>query len=162
LPGWYGLGAALGWLQREAPERFELFVRTKSEAHPWAPSHYMISNAAPAWASTGPSIMRRYAPLTPDASVRERMLAMILTEHAATGAALEAIYGTPLEAARPRIQRVLERRAEALEPLHRQELNLLRDWRDARDAEDVGTANALLPELLLSINAIAAGLGATG
>jgi phosphoenolpyruvate carboxylase len=162
LPGWYGLGAALQRLQREAPERFALLVRAKSETERWAPAHYMISNAATAWASTSPSIMRLYAELTPDAAVRERMLEMILEEHAATGAVLEALYRAPLALARPRIQRVLERRAEALEPLHRHQVSLLRDWRRARDAEDIGAADARLPELLLSINAIAAGLGATG
>jgi len=162
LPGWYGLGGALQRLQREAPERFEQLVQAKSEAHRWAPVHYMISNAATAWASTAPGIMRLYADLTPDASVRDRILAMIFEEHAATGAALEALYRAPLAEARPRIQRVLERRAEALEPLHHHQVKLLQHWRSARDAEDVGTADALLPELLLSINAIAAGLGATG
>jgi phosphoenolpyruvate carboxylase len=162
LPGWYGLGTALERLQRDQPERFELLVRAKSEAHRWPPVHYMISNAATAWASTAPSIMRLYAGLVPDAEVRERIMAMIFAEHAATGAGLEAIYGAPLAAARPDNQRLLERRDEALEPLHRHQVMLLGHWRDARDAEDVGTADALLPELLLSINAIAAGLGATG
>ena len=162
LPGWYGLGAALERLQREAPERFELFVRAKSEAHRWPPVHYMISNAATAWASTAPSIMQLYAGLVPDAEVRERMLAMILAEHAATGAGLEAIYGAPLAVARPESQRLLDRRGEALDPLHRHQVTLLGHWRSARDEDDVGTADALLPELLLSINAIAAGMGATG
>jgi phosphoenolpyruvate carboxylase len=162
LPGWYGLGAALQRLQRAAPERFEMLVHAKSEAHRWAPVHYMISNAATAWAWTAPSIMRRYADLMPDAAVRDRILAMILEEHAATGSGLEAIYRAPLAEARPHIQRALGRRAEALEPLHRHQVSLLRSWRRAREAEDAATAEALLPELLLSINAIAAGLGATG
>jgi phosphoenolpyruvate carboxylase len=94
--------------------------------------------------------------------VRERILAMILEEHGATGAGLEAIYGAPLAVARPGLQRILERRAEALEPLHRHQVQLLGHWRRARDAEDVRAADALLPELLSSINAIAAGVGATG
>ena len=162
LPGWYGLGAALQRLRRDAPERFEQLVRAKSEAHRWAPAHYMISNAATALATTAPSIMRLYAGLTPDALVRERILAMILEEHAATRDGLEAIYGAPLAEARASIQRGLDRRAEALEPLHRHQVKLLGHRRRARDAEDGAAAEALVPELLLSINAIAAGLGATG
>lgn len=46
--------------------------------------------------------------------------------------------------------------------MHRSQVGLLQNWRHAREAEDVATAEAVLPELLLSINAIAAGLGATG
>ncbi len=137
-------------------------MRAKSEAHRWAPAHYLISNAATAWASSAPEIMRLYAELVPDAEVRDRVLAMILEEHEKAGTSLEAIYGAPLAEARPRIQRVLERRAEALLPLHRHQVSLLARWRGARDANDAAAADALLPELLLSINAVAAGLGATG
>ena len=162
LPGWYGLGAGLARLEQEEPELFAALVRAKTETHRWAPVHYMISNAATAWASSAPAIMRLYADLVPDAELRDRLLAMILDEHAQTGARLEAIYGAPLAEARPQSQRVLERRAEALLPLHQHQVSLLARWRDARDAEDAATAEALLPELLLSVNAIAAGIGATG
>ncbi len=162
LPGWYGLGAGLARLEQEEPELFAALVRAKTETHRWAPVHYMISNAATAWASSAPAIMRLYADLVPDAELRDRLLAMILDEHAQTGARLEAIYGAPLAEARPQSQRVLERRAEALLPLHQHQASLLARWRDARDAEDAATAEALLPELLLSVNAIAAGIGATG
>lgn len=162
LPGWYGLGAALTRLEREAPELFLAVVRAKSEAHRWAPVHYMISNAATAWASSAPEIMRLYADLVPDAELRDRLMAVILEEHARAGACLEAIYGAPLAEVRPQNQHVLERRAEALLPLHQHQVSLLARWRRAREAEDATTTEALLPELLLSINAIAAGLGATG
>jgi phosphoenolpyruvate carboxylase len=39
---------------------------------------------------------------------------------------------------------------------------LLRRWRSAVADEDDAAAKALVPQLLLSINAIASGLGATG
>ena len=162
LPGWFGLGAGLARLEQEEPGLFEALVRAKTEAQRWSPVHYMISNAATAWSTSAPAIMHLYADLVPDAPVRDRILAMILDEHAQAGARLEAIYGAPLAEARPRHQRVLERRAEALLPLHRHQMSLLARWRAARDANDTATADALLPELLLSINAIAAGLGATG
>ncbi|RYZ87880.1 MAG: phosphoenolpyruvate carboxylase [Proteobacteria bacterium] len=53
-------------------------------------------------------------------------------------------------------------RAQALEVLHRQQLEQLKAWRTlVKDSDEEG-ANQLLPELLLSINAIASGLRTTG
>jgi phosphoenolpyruvate carboxylase len=46
--------------------------------------------------------------------------------------------------------------------LHRQQIALLREWRAARRLGRDEAAGELLPPLLLSINAIASGLGATG
>ena len=63
---------------------------------------------------------------------------------------------------RPRLSKTLGLRAEALRVLHLQEIALLRRWRDLRKSGDESAADALLPELLLSINAIASGLRTTG
>jgi phosphoenolpyruvate carboxylase len=49
-----------------------------------------------------------------------------------------------------------------LRVLHRQQIDLLTEWRSKRAAQDDAGADALLPELLLSINAIASGLRTTG
>jgi phosphoenolpyruvate carboxylase len=161
LTGWFGLGTALDTLAREAPELFRDLKRAKAEGGDrWPPLHYMASNAANAWAQAAPEIMRLYAELVPDGEVRERLLQRILDEHARTGAILERLYGAPLAEARPRIHRVLEARHRALVPLHHHQVELLRRWREARD--DGGEADALVPTLLLSVNAIAGGLGATG
>jgi phosphoenolpyruvate carboxylase len=75
---------------------------------------------------------------------------------------LAAIYGGPLAAVRPEVQAGIDRRNAALAPLHEAQIALLRDWRAARDAADDAAAAALLPRVLLSVNAIAAGLGSTG
>ncbi len=58
--------------------------------------------------------------------------------------------------------KTLTLRADALRVLHLQEIQLLRRWRGLRKAGDVATAESMLPELLLSINAIASGLRTTG
>jgi hypothetical protein len=39
---------------------------------------------------------------------------------------------------------------------------MLREWRELRQVGDVDAASALLTRLLLSVNAIASGLGGTG
>ena len=61
-----------------------------------------------------------------------------------------------------RLSKTLGLRAEALRVLHLQEIALLRRWRELRNSGDEAAADKLLPELLLSINAIASGLRTTG
>ena len=63
---------------------------------------------------------------------------------------------------RPRMAKTLEIREEPLKVLHHQQIELLREWRAHIDKENQTAADALLPKLLLSINAIASGLRTTG
>ncbi len=58
--------------------------------------------------------------------------------------------------------RTLELRHNALQILHHQEIDLLRRWRELRDSGRETAADEILPNLLLSINAIASGLRTTG
>jgi phosphoenolpyruvate carboxylase len=162
LPGWFGLGTALKTMQENDPDAFAAIVAAKAEATRWPPVHYMISNAATAWATAAPDIMERYAALLDDEALRERILRLILDEHARTGSMLAAIYGAPLREVREGVQQGIDRRNAALEPLHEAQIALLRDWRGALDAEDQQAADALLPRVLLTVNAIASGLGNTG
>jgi len=163
LPGWYGLGSALETLQESAPAEFALIVTAKAEtAARWPPVHYLLSNIATAWMTAAPAIMREYAALVEDVDAGSRILELIEAEYARTGVMLEAVYGAPLAQVRPRIHRVIARRAEALVPLHRHQVVLLARWRDLRARGREADAEALLPQLLLSVNAIAAGLGVTG
>jgi phosphoenolpyruvate carboxylase len=162
LPGWFGLGTALQAMQEREPDAFAAIVAAKAEATRWPPVHAMMSNAATAWATSSPEIMERYAALLDDAPLRERILRLILDEHARTGTMLAAIYGAPLRIARPGVQQGIDRRNAALVPLHEAQIALLRDWRAAGDAGDEPAAAALLPRVLLTVNAIASGLGTTG
>jgi phosphoenolpyruvate carboxylase len=163
LPGWYGLGSALEELATAEPAAFEQLLAAKAEtADRWPPLHYLISNTATAWMMVSRPVMQRYAALVVHEGRRETLLSAIGEEHERTGRMLERIYGGPLADARPRIHRVLARRDEALAPLHEHKVVLLGRWRDLQAAGDEAGAEALLPELLLSVNAIAAGLGVTG
>jgi phosphoenolpyruvate carboxylase len=162
LPGWFGFGTALERLQAAEPELFAAFVRAKASATRWPPVHFLVSNAATAWARASPERMRDYAGLVADRAVAERFLDRALAEHARTGRMLAEIYRAPVAEVRPGVQRRLDLRDAALAPLHAQQIALLRDWR-ARSADgDAAGADALLPDLLLTVNAIASGLGTTG
>jgi phosphoenolpyruvate carboxylase len=162
LPGWYGLGAACSKLRAEDPGLLDDLVRAKDIRHRWEPFHYMISNAATAWATSSPEIMQDYSALVADDAIRSRVLDAILAEHARTGEALELIYGAPVGEARPRIQRMLDLRHSALIPLHRHQVDLLARWRETRENGQQAAERDLLPRVLLTVNAIAAGLGTTG
>jgi phosphoenolpyruvate carboxylase len=162
LPGWFGLGAALTAVRADEPALFADLVAAKAEATRWAPFHYLVSNAATAWAAASPEIMARYADLVEDRALRERFLDAILAEHARTGEALAAIYGAPVAEARPAIQRMIDLRDAALAPLHDRQIALLRQWRADRAAGETEAAEARLRETLVTVNAIASGLGGTG
>ena len=158
LPGWYGLGSALSELREEDPSGFEKLRLSKREESRWAPFHYLISNAATAWATASMPVMKRYVELADEIPQTQTLFAQISEEFERTRDGLEVIYGAPLAEARPNIHRIVTRRAEALEPLHRYQIDLLRAWR-AADGDD---ADRLVPKLLRTINAISSGLGATG
>lgn len=133
-------------------------MRAKAEPTRSPPWHYLVSNVATAWASADPEIMARYAELVEDPSLREARLQQVLDEHRRTGARLAAIYGAPVPAARAEVQRRLDRRNSALAPLHDRQVELLARWRRSPGGE----APAVLEQILLTVNAIASGLGQTG
>jgi phosphoenolpyruvate carboxylase len=58
--------------------------------------------------------------------------------------------------------RTLKLRDAGLRALHMRQVSLLRRWRDLRAGGRGADADALLPTLLLSVNAIASGLRTTG
>jgi phosphoenolpyruvate carboxylase len=106
--------------------------------------------------------MNQYAMLVEDAALRDQFLALITQELERTSRTLEQLYGGALAERRPNIDASLRVRREPLRVLHRQQIALLREWRALRLRGDDDGAAALLPGLLLTVNAIASGLGATG
>lgn len=155
LSGWYGTGTALEWLHQEHPSTFET---VKEENVDWAPLQYVISNVATSLATADPDIMSAYADLVPDSDLRSRFMAPIEAEYDRTRQMLEHLYSGPLAEQRPNVQHFLDLRQQGLKTLHHQQIELLQEWRELPDAED----DEVLPDLLLTVNAIANGLGTTG
>jgi len=158
LSGWYGVGSALDALGRDEPDGLE---GVRQHLYDWAPLHYILSNAATSIAFTDPEVMTEYAELVDDEAIRRRLLERILTERDRTVRALEAAYGGPLHERRPNIHAMAELRRDGLRWLHRQQIALLHRWRDEK-ARSGGSADELQTRLLLTVNAIASGLGGTG
>lgn len=163
LPGWFGVGSALGELKASEPAVFADLAAVK-QARAWPPLDYIFANASTSVLTADPAIMAAYASLVTDGALRQRFLAAIEGEFATTRVMLEELHGGPLEAQRPTLSRSIALRAAALGALHREQIRLLRDWRAAQQGEgaDPGRAEVLLGRLLLVVNAIASGLGTTG
>lgn len=159
LSGWYGVGYALEQLKQQSPQSF---AALGEHLYTWAPLHYVLSNAATSVALTDPLVMRGYAGLVEDAALRARFMEPIEAELGRTRALLEQLYGGPLSERRPNIHGLIELRQESLRRLHAQQLELLLRWRAARRDGHEESAKRLLPQMLLTVNAIANGLGATG
>jgi len=155
LSGWYGTGTALEGLLEEDPDAFD---SVKQQNFIWSPLHYIISNVATSLATASPEIMRQYAGLVQDDDLRDTVMTPIEDEYDRTRRMLERIYSGPLAEKRPNVQLFLDRRKNALRRLHDQQIDLLRQWRHDADSSD----EKLLSKLLLTVNAIANGLGTTG
>jgi phosphoenolpyruvate carboxylase len=159
LSGWYGVGSALEALQAHDPQTF---AAVGEHLLTWAPLHYILSNAASSIAAVDTEVMRSYAALVDDTAIRERILTLILGEYERTRQMLEALYGGPLAERRPNVHGMMQIRREGLLRLHEQQLALLRQWRALQRQRATAEAEHLLPHLLLTVNALATGLGSTG
>ncbi len=155
VPGWFGAGSGLAALDDAEIAEIRAHIRT------WPFLHYVLTNIESSIASTDLGLMRAYADLVEDETLRARFMGIIEGEWNLTQQMLEKIRGRPMADRRPRMLKTLELRAEALRILHLQEISLLRRWRKMR-ATNEAAAETMLPDLLLSINAIASGLRTTG
>jgi phosphoenolpyruvate carboxylase len=156
VPGWFGAGSGLATL--DASQRNVLSENIRARAF----VHYVFTNVESSLASSDLELMRAYAGLVKDDEVRSRIFAMIEEEWHLTQRMLQELRGGQMGSRRPRFARTLDLRADALRVLHGQQIHLLSRWRALGQAGDQVAADAMLPQLLLSINAIASGLRTTG
>jgi phosphoenolpyruvate carboxylase len=153
LSGWYGLGSALEAFKAADTATYRDLL---DHVFDWPPLHYVISNAATSLMTSDEEVIVLYSGLVDDGELRSHFLERILEERKRTIGILEEVYGGTLAVRRPNIARTLELRAPALRPLHARQIDLIRAWR--ADPSDDG----LLSDLLVTVNAIAGGLGSTG
>lgn len=152
LPGWYGSGTALLRLMEESPDEFQ-HLADKFETQPFL--RYLIFNLEASLESAEPDIMRSYASLVKNTSIREEIAGIILKEYNQTQKMLSRLLRQPMEVRRPRFFRTLHARDAGLRLLHQHQVELLETWRKSEDEN-------LLTELLILVNAIASGQRTTG
>ena len=159
LPGWYGVGSAFEEARRREPAAWRLLA---GAARDWPFLSYLLHNIEFSVGAADPALMAEYAGLVEDAEVREPAMRHILAEYERTRAALRELFGGGIEDRRPRMVKAIELRREALLRLHREQIRLLRRWRELQRRGDAEEAECVLPPLLVTVNAIAGGLKTTG
>jgi phosphoenolpyruvate carboxylase len=159
LPGWYGSGSALARLHEEDPEGFAL-LRGMLGKSPLI--RYVLTNIESSLVSANLEIMESYAGLVGDAVLRNEFMGRILSEYDRTTRMLGSLFSGSFEERRPRLAETLGIREGALGMLHRQQIALLREWRGMLAGGETAKAEQLLPDILVSINALASGLRTTG
>jgi len=159
LPGWYGVGSAFDSVCGEDEGRWRVLAQAASE---WPFLSYVLHNVEFSVAAADVEIMTEYAGLVEDCTVRERILDKILGEYRRTEQVLDKLYPRERATRRPRLVKAVAMRRNALIRLHREQIALLRDWRDAARADQKEESERILPALLATVNAIAGGLKTTG
>ena len=159
LPGWFGAGSALLRLKQEHPD---VFQRWSEQARGLPFLRYVFTNIDESLASANQEIMTDYAGLVTDEKIRATFLETIASEFHLTRDMLTEIFRRPFAQRRPRMVRTLQKREQALRVLHDQQIALLREWRARCNAGDTSGAEDMIPDLLISINAISSGLRTTG
>lgn len=159
LSGWYGVGYALEKLQQTDPKTFNSLSTSMTS---WAPLHYLISNVATSLTACDLNVMRSYAGMVDDEKLRKSCMDPIEAELDRTSRMIELVYGGKLADRRPNVQRMMQLRSTGLRVLHDQQISLLKMWRSYHRMNQPQAAEQLIPQLLLTVNAIASGLGTTG
>ncbi|HEY8256827.1 MAG TPA: phosphoenolpyruvate carboxylase [Gemmatimonadales bacterium] len=158
VPGWYGVGSGiLTFLQVRGDRGANLIQRMLSDSRLF---RLIVDEVEKTLSYVDLGLAREYADLVPDARVRDEIFGMIEDEyHRTVEAVLRIGGGRELNERFPRFRRRLARRMGTLNQVSRQQVELLRRFRESGGDR---TQEEQLSALLLSINCIAAGFGATG
>jgi len=159
LPGWFGVGSGLEKLKETDPAGFEELKKALPASTFLS---YVLTNVETNLASANLDLMRDYAGLVEDKELKKRFLGMAFEEFEKTREMLAELFQGQMADRRPRMAKTLDIREAPLRVLHQQQIDLLRQWRNHLANDRRTAADALLPKLLLSINAIASGLRTTG
>jgi phosphoenolpyruvate carboxylase len=158
ITGWYGVGSALSSLLQVRGQQGEALL-----PHLFRDSRLfrlIIDEVEKTLLLVDLDIARDYANLVEDEGVRDMVFSMIEQEYRLTCEMVLRVSGGGEIAERfPEYRRALSARLPAVNEVSRMQVELLRRFRNAAsDAEREAYKSALL----LSINTVAAGLGATG
>jgi len=158
ISGWYGIGSTLQKLRKEKPEYYdELCMLKKTNQF----VRYTLTNIDTALASTDEEVIKIYANLVEDVTVRDTILSLLLNELELTKNELGELIGSSHKERRKNHYYSTLLRAEALKPLHKEQVRLLKLWRQSQENSSVNEEK-YLHDILMSINAIANALGNTG
>jgi phosphoenolpyruvate carboxylase len=155
LTSWYGVGSTLHFLYEHHQEKFN---RLSELLHTDPFVRYVLTNIDTSLAATDEAIINLYSGLVEDQLIKENILSKILNELKLTREMMSKLIRRPLQERRSNHYYSTLLRADALENLHINQVQLLKEW---RNNESTGKS-VILINLLKSINAIANAMGNTG
>lgn len=122
---------------------------------------YVFTNIDTSLATTDEEIMKLYAGLVQNESVKTEILTLILNELNKTRELMQELLGRSMKVRRKNHFYSTALRAEALDVLHKNQVINLRKWRET-DYHSEAEKERDLSELLISVNAISNAMGTTG
>jgi phosphoenolpyruvate carboxylase len=158
VPGWYGIGSGLeAFMEVRGPRGEALLRRMFKDSRLF---RLIIDEVEKTLAQVDLDMARAFAGLHPDADVRDTIFALVEEEyHRSVATVLRVSEGRELAERFPRFLRKLARRMPTINQAGRLQIELLGRYRSAETDEE---RSETLQQLLLSINCVAAGFGATG
>ena len=159
ITGWYGVGTTLEKMLDNEPEKFER-LRNAVQSDPFI--RYVLTNIDSSLASSDEKIFRMYAALANDVPESEEITEILTRELNKTRKMIDVLLNKPLVSRRQNHYYSTLLRSEAMDSLHRQQIYLLKKWRNFTAEGNQPEADKLLFELLRCVNAIAGAIGFTG
>jgi phosphoenolpyruvate carboxylase len=159
LPAWFGVGAALHELKHA---KYDDFVKLRGCITRQPGLHYILTNVSSALMLADPAVMKKYAVLVRDESLRESFMEVILAEYQNAFELVNELIGSGLEQRRPGMFAMMAIRNEKLQVLHTLQVQQIQQWREHQRQQRTTEAQGMIPQLLQTVNAIASGLRATG
>ncbi|MFN8414886.1 MAG: phosphoenolpyruvate carboxylase [Cytophagaceae bacterium] len=159
ITSWYGVGTALEKFYKSDPEEFAYMQKMAGSD---TLVRYVFTNVDTSLAATDEKIFKSYAALVEDEEVRDEILDLIVKEFNRTKKMLSILFEKTFEQRRSHHHYSNILRAEAMNDLHYDQIELLTRWRKVNSQPNSEKAQKLLKELLLTVNAIAGALRNTG
>jgi phosphoenolpyruvate carboxylase len=158
ITGWYGVGSAIkSLLDVRGDEGLKLLRRMFESSRLF---RLIIDEVEKTLLLVELDSARDYASLVADEGVRENILGLIEAELARTKEmVLKVSGGTSIAERFPEFRAAIQSRLATINEVNREQVQLLRRF---RGTEQESEREAFKSALLLSINTVAAGLGATG
>ncbi len=158
ITGWYGLGSGLeNFTQIRGERGTRLLARMYQDSRLF---RLILDEVEKTLSYVDLTIARQYADLAPAGAGREEIFGLVESEyHRTVRAVLGVTGGTELAERFPRFRRRLARRMATINQASQQQVELLRRFRASEGEQE---RQQYLAALLLSINCISAGFGATG
>ena len=159
ITGWYGIGSALKNFIEVRGEVGEALLRRMFEESKLF--RLVLDEVEKTLRMVDLSIARDYASLVPDQAAVDAIFPLIEEEFALTcEMVLRVSRGSELAERYPDFRERLSQRLPVINQVSREQVELLRRFR--AETDDAKREEQIKPPLLLSINCIANGFGATG